>query len=264
MTDCASPIKVAGRHIGNVFVGQFLLAPPDDSFFAAQADELGFDREAYLRAVHEAPVIDEARLPSILGFLTHFARLVGSFAVEQLRARQAELILKNQAMNQQRQRVAAISLAEDAEQSRAEVTAYKEHLEDLVKERTAELEVATAKAEEATEMKSMFLANMSHEIRTPMNAIIGLSHLALKTSLNAKQRDYVSKVHNAGTSLLAIINDILDFSKIEAGQARPRDDRFPDGRGHRHGHNAHCPEGSRKGARVPGTRRVRYPGTPDR
>ena len=51
-----------------------------------------------------------------------------------------------------------------------------------------------------------------------MNAIIGLSHLALKTQLTPKQRDYVSKVHNAGTSLLGIINDILDFSKIEAGK----------------------------------------------
>ena len=87
-------------------------------------------------------------------------------------------------------------------------------LEVALKE-TAE---AQDKAEQATASKSAFLANMSHEIRTPMNAIIGMSHLALKTKLDDRQRDYLLKVQQSGHHLLGIINDILDISKIEAGK----------------------------------------------
>jgi signal transduction histidine kinase/CheY-like chemotaxis protein len=88
---------------------------------------------------------------------------------------------------------------------------------DLTDQKRAdELKRERAAADEANRAKSRFLANMSHEIRTPMNAIIGMSHLALNSTLDPRVRDQIEKVHRAARSLLGVINDILDFSKIEA------------------------------------------------
>jgi PAS domain S-box-containing protein len=136
-----------------------------------------------------------------------------------------------------------------------ELDKHREHLEELVRERTAvleqktldleksrqalryliedvnesrrELEEANKKLQELDRLKSMFIASMSHELRTPLNSIIGFTSITLQGlsgELNEEQRDNLTRAHKAALHLLELITDVIDISKIEAG----RIDVFPE------------------------------------
>jgi PAS domain S-box-containing protein len=122
-------------------------------------------------------------------------------------------------LNEDRQPVGMLSIGQDITEKKLidkELERHRNHLEELVRERTTALSVAKEAAEAANRAKTIFLANMSHELRTPLNGIMGMTDLARLKATDPKQIHYLETVTQASQNLLAVIANILDITKVES------------------------------------------------
>jgi signal transduction histidine kinase/DNA-binding response OmpR family regulator len=111
------------------------------------------------------------------------------------------------------------SMLNTLSQREKELQRHRDHLSELVEERTSELIKARDTAEAANRAKSVFLANMSHELRTPLNAVLGFSQLMRNApDATTDQRKNLDIITHSGEHLLNLINNVLDISKIESGR----------------------------------------------
>ena len=129
-----------------------------------------------------------------------------------------EISLASMRIGEEMQTIATLVDMTQRRALEAELIGHRDHLEELVVDRTIELEVARNEAENLAKVKSEFLANMSHEIRTPLNAVLGMARIGARDSVGRASHATFTRIQDAGAHLLGLINDVLDFSKLDAGK----------------------------------------------
>jgi ligand-binding sensor protein len=120
LIDVAARITIGGEHVGNLYSGQFFFESPNKDFFISQAEDFGFDKNAYLDALDRVPIISDNYLRKMMGFFSRLAHLIGEMGLARMHLMVANIELKK----------------------------HREQLEEEVTVRTAELRFANTQLQE--------------------------------------------------------------------------------------------------------------------
>lgn len=109
MIDVALPIIIEGRHLANLFLGQFFYTPPDEHFFVQQAQRFGFDEDRYLEALRAVPIFSREKIENILDYQSRFVGLMVRMGIQRLeRIRAAKENVQVRARLEEAQRIARL------------------------------------------------------------------------------------------------------------------------------------------------------------
>ena len=89
------------------------------------------------------------------------------------------------------------------------------------------LQLATARAEESTRMKSIFIKQISHEIRTPLNIICGFTQVLTTTDAEldkAEKRDMSVQIIDNAERITGLVNKMLALAEINSSVVLERED----------------------------------------
>jgi PAS domain S-box-containing protein len=132
-------------------------------------------------------------------------------------------LLSDTVKDQEGKPVAIVTSCEDiTERKRAEeeLRQHRDHLEELVNERTAELSEANARLAELNSSKDKFFSIISHDLRTPFSVMLGYAQLIetnFETYGQEKIKRLFGKMRIAAERLYVLLENLLTWARIQQG-----------------------------------------------
>ncbi len=214
--DMATPIMVAGRHLGNIYTGQFFFEDErvDRELFRAQARQYGFDEEKYLAALDRVPRLSRQVVDYGMGFFLKLADTISQIVFSNLKL--ARLLAE-------RDRLTG-ALRDAYERLQAQSEELQVANEEM-SEQSSQLRAANEALHEADRRKDEFLAMLAHELRNPLAAVAGAAQVLKAAELPGSGLRASAVVDRQAGHMARLLDDLLDVSRVTHGKITLRRER---------------------------------------